>query len=858
MTDFAKLVLEADTRGLKKGEKALDDLGRKGSKTAGEVDRQNAGMARSFLKLGGAIVGALGVSGAIGSVIRTNAEFGNSMSKVAAISGATGEELDKLRQTAKDMGATTMFSASQAADALGFLAMAGFNASEAMEALPDVLSLAAAGGMELAQAADIASNVLSGFGLAADEASRAADVLAVAASSTNTSVSQLGQAMSTAAPIAAALGVSMEETAAAIGVMSDAGIQGERAGTALRGVFASLAGPTKQARDALAKYGLAAKDIDPQVVGLAAAMGKLAKAAIEPSDAMIIFGREAASGALVMADASDRMEELTESFRNAEGAAADMAETMQDNLNGDILALKSALEGLIITLGDSGATGGFRTLAQTATGALRAITENMAALTTALGTLVIGFVAYRGAVTVAALAQTAYNSTLFNAVGVAVLETRATAGATVAKIAYTGAATGAKTITEGLNAALARNPFTAVAVALATLTAGMWAFRNSQAAAKAETDALIGSLKGLAQARSADFAIKRYEAQKELNDLRDERTGLETLRDRLEKRGSGAFLRNVNAKLTEVGLDIVGIESQISLADRAFEEAGKTMESIVIPAANAANTISGIGDAVASATAKATPFRDLMENLFPEDTTRRQMDDLQLLAANAEAVGDRMAEARRRILGTDRDGEISQSLLTEGPLKVADKVLEAAERMGDGMAESARKAKRDTVDIAESFASMAQSAIQSVQGLISSIKGGGFLDILGSVFGLMGALGIGGSGGKAQGLLGAIGGIFGFDGGGYTGNGARAGGLDGKGGFLAMMHPQETVVDHSKGQRMGGGMTVNVDARGATDPTAVRQQINLAIAEAAPAIVAASEARTVRSLSRPRLAGLGR
>lgn len=380
MADFARLVLDADTRGLKRGERDLSGLSQQSRRTAGDVDRSSGGMARSFAKVGVAIGAAVAASGALSSVVSINASFGASMQKVAAISGATGAELDKLRQQAQEMGRTTEFSASQAADALGFLAMAGFSANEAMTALPSVLALATSGSMELAQAADIASNVLSGFGLEATEAQRASDVLASAASSTNTDVSQLGQAMSTAAPIAAALGVSMEEAAAAIGVMSDAGIQGERAGTALRGVFASLAGPTTQAQEALAKYGLTAADVDPQTVGLSNAMATLRERNISTADAMVIFGREAASGALVMAESSERMKDLTGQFENAEGAAEAMSAIMRDNLQGDLAALKSAAEGLTIAVGDSGTTGSMRSLVQVSTILINELTGVVGAL----------------------------------------------------------------------------------------------------------------------------------------------------------------------------------------------------------------------------------------------------------------------------------------------------------------------------------------------------------------------------------------------------------------------------------------------------------------------------------------------
>lgn len=302
-------------------------------------------------------------------------QFETSMSRVSAISKASAKDLEALRKVAKDLGKTTEFSASQAADGLGFFAMAGFSAKEAMAALPATLDLATASGMGLAQAADIASNVLSGFGKAANEAGTVADVLAAASSAANTDVYQLGSAMSTVAPISAALGISLEDTAAAIGVMSDAGIQGERAGTALRGVLSSLAGPTKQAVDALANYGLTAKDVNPETNSLADVMARLKGAGLGTADAMKIFGREAASGALVLINSNDRLREFGAELENVGGAAGNMAKIMRDNLGGDINGLVSSISGLILSLGDAGLTEVMRGVVQAATYLVRGISD---------------------------------------------------------------------------------------------------------------------------------------------------------------------------------------------------------------------------------------------------------------------------------------------------------------------------------------------------------------------------------------------------------------------------------------------------------------------------------------------------
>lgn len=374
MADFATLGMDVDSSGLIRGR---DELGRL-TDAGGRAERGLAGNAgkigaawRGAAKVFAALGGAMAIAGTVRAVAREVGTFETAMSGVAAVTRATTSDLELMRDTALRLGSTTEFSAAQAADGLRFLGMAGFSASEAVAALPDTLDLATGAGMGLAQAADIASNVLSGFGKEASEAGDVADVLAAASSRANTDVSQLGRAMSTVAPISASLGIGIEDTAAAIGVLSDAGIQGERAGTALRGIMASLASPTDQARDALAAYGVTLEEVNPATNTLSEIMTTLSGAGIEAGDAMTIFGREAASGALALQGASDRLGEFSTELRDVEGAAADMAGVMRDNLQGDITGLQSAVSGLLIALGDAGLTSAIRGVVQALTSFVR-------------------------------------------------------------------------------------------------------------------------------------------------------------------------------------------------------------------------------------------------------------------------------------------------------------------------------------------------------------------------------------------------------------------------------------------------------------------------------------------------------
>jgi len=396
--NVATLGVGVDTSDVKRAKGDLVAFG----KTAGKTEKEVDGLTKSSDKLGKvaggvttkglkavtiAATAAIGALAGIGQAIGTISEFSSSVSRMEAISGAAGAELQRMRDIALDLGSTTEFSAMQAADGLAFLSMAGFDAAESIAAIPAVLDLATASGMGLGQAADTASNIMSGFGIAATDAAKVADVLAAASSRANTDVAQLGQAMSTVAPISAALDISLADTAAAIGVLSDAGIQGARAGTAMRGVLASLAGPTDAAQQALRAYGLTVDQVNPQTQELSVIMGRLGDAGLTTADAMTIFGREAASGALVLVEGAKRLGEFGNELENVDGAASDMANTMRDNLGGDIKGLQSAVSGLIIALGDAGLTAVLRGVVQVVTLAARSLTalvDGVRGVTTAI------------------------------------------------------------------------------------------------------------------------------------------------------------------------------------------------------------------------------------------------------------------------------------------------------------------------------------------------------------------------------------------------------------------------------------------------------------------------------------------
>ena len=293
------------------------------------------------------------IAGLAGVIVKVGMDFEASMSHVQAVTGATGSEMAKLEDMARELGETTKFSATQAAEAMGFLGMAGFDTNQIMSSMPGLLDLAAAGQLELGRAADIATNIVSGFNMTAEDTGMVSDVLAKAAASANTSVEQLGAAMSYVAPVASGAGLSLQETAAAIGVLSDNGIQGERAGTALRGVIASLQNPVGGTARALEKLGLSAEDVDPTMNSLADILRKLESAGIDSKTAMELVGVEAGPALIAMLNkGSGGLGKFTKDLADSDGAAAQMAETMSDNTKGSLQEFQSALEGIALAFAD--------------------------------------------------------------------------------------------------------------------------------------------------------------------------------------------------------------------------------------------------------------------------------------------------------------------------------------------------------------------------------------------------------------------------------------------------------------------------------------------------------------------------
>lgn len=294
-----------------------------------------------------------GLAAIAGYAVKTGMDFESAMSRVQAISGATEKEFGKLEQQAIDLGASTAYSATEAAQGMENLASAGFVVEEIIEAMPGMLDLAASSGEDLASSADIAASTLRGFGLEASQAGHVADVLAKNAADTNAAVADTGEAMKYVAPVAHAMGLSIEEVAASVGLLANAGIKGSQAGTTLRGALTRLTNPTSKMRETMDELGLSFFDSEGKMLSLtemtAELQDKTKGLTDEQKNAALatIFGQEALSGMLALIDAGpEELAALTKGLENCDGAAAAMAETMMDNLKGSVESLSGAVETL--------------------------------------------------------------------------------------------------------------------------------------------------------------------------------------------------------------------------------------------------------------------------------------------------------------------------------------------------------------------------------------------------------------------------------------------------------------------------------------------------------------------------------
>lgn len=338
-----KIVIETglDAKGIETGLKKVSSIAK-------------TGIATTVTAISGMSTALAGVAG---YSIKVGSSFEAGMSKVQAVSGASNEQLQRLSDKAKEMGATTKFSATEAADAMNYMAMAGWKTEDMLNGIDGIMNLAAASGEDLATTSDIVTDALTAFGLSASDSTHFADVLAAASSNANTNVSMMGETFKYVAPVAGSLGYSAEDCAVAIGLMANSGIKASQSGTALRSMFSRLAKPSKEVKEAMEKLNISLTDSHGNMKSLDTLMGDLRNSFSGLSEsekaemASSLAGQEAMSGLLAIVNASDAdFNKLKDAIYGADGASAKMAETMQDNLKGKITITKSTIEGLGIKI----------------------------------------------------------------------------------------------------------------------------------------------------------------------------------------------------------------------------------------------------------------------------------------------------------------------------------------------------------------------------------------------------------------------------------------------------------------------------------------------------------------------------
>jgi len=291
---------------------------------------------------------------------KTFANFESQMARVKALTGATESQFTRLEKEAKRLGATTVFSASQAAEAMSSFALAGFDVDQILSAIGPTLDLAAAGQIEIGQAADIAAKIMAGMGLSAEKLGGAVDVMAKAMTTANTDLTMLGDAFKFVGPMAKSAGISLEEITAAIQLLSNAGIQGEMAGSTLRGILLSLTSPSAAAESELKRLGVRITDEAGNVRSLADILADLegALSGVGSGEKLRVLGtifpaRQAAGAAELVSQGAERLRDATAKLGDATGTASDIAGTQLDTLKGDVTILMSALEGVAIAVGEA-------------------------------------------------------------------------------------------------------------------------------------------------------------------------------------------------------------------------------------------------------------------------------------------------------------------------------------------------------------------------------------------------------------------------------------------------------------------------------------------------------------------------
>lgn len=451
--------LETEMQGLKgRQEEAAEAARTFGTEAAGAMEAISsalaaAGAAAALKEIADAYMECISVAGA----------YEETMSTVEALSGAGANEMGQLSAEAKRLGAETQFTAQESAEAMTYMAMAGWETTDMLQGMDGVIQLAAASGEDLAMVSDIVTDNLTAFGMSAADTAHFSDVLAAAATSSNTSVSIMGETFKQSASIAGALGYSVDDVAVAVGLMANSGIKGSIAGTALKNTFNGLLEGATLTGRALGEYEFTALKADGTMKSFSETIDELRTCFSDMSEAekvnnaMLLAGQRGYNGLLAVINATDSdFASLTQNIHNCAGAASRMASVKLDNMNGQLKLAQSAWEGVTIAVGEqfTGAMGKAYAIAAEVFGGLKefveehpAIVAAVTAFTAVVGTAVAGLTAYAAVVKVIKLLDVA---TLFTGPTGAILAAVGAVAALTAGIAAmaTEASNGIPTVGE--------------------------------------------------------------------------------------------------------------------------------------------------------------------------------------------------------------------------------------------------------------------------------------------------------------------------------------------------------------------------------------------------------------------------
>lgn len=641
----------------------------------------------------GLTFGALAGGAVVFGAVRAIARFEESIATAQAVTKATTEQFEQLRDRALELGITTRFSATQAADALVLLARAGFSVDEALTAVGDTLLLAQAGGLGLAEAADIAANSLRGFNLQASETARVADVLLATSNAANTNVSELGQAMKFVAPIAAGLNQSIEATSAALGVLADAGLKATLGGTGLRRVLAELESPGRELNALLKEAGLTADEVAPSQNDLVDVLERLKRAGIDTGTALEVFGQRGGPAFQVLVSNIPKLEELTGGLNKAGGEAKRVADIMDNTLNGALLRARSAIEGTVLALGEVGASDFLIVTLDAISAGFRFAADNAGLLQVALVALSAGGVAV--------LASNILTK-LLPAMRVFTLSLVLARGNVIAL-----AADWLK-----LNAAVAIGPFVAVAAAVAAATASLQ-FQSrilkdiEESVANLEQDAgfaRIGvqirqaaqelkTLEAAVKAQSSrgfgasDAQIARIEKLKQtIADLRGEvREQTEAERERQEREARGADITDGTITRLERRGELLRALTREQQASAAFqEELNRLEEQGALPNTTEKERIRALIEENEKLAVQQRIFEEIKG---PQEEFRQNQEALQALFDKGAISAGEYAAKLQELQDAQAPTEIEQTLNALEQLQAENVALADRIRLGDAYAD---------------------------------------------------------------------------------------------------------------------------------------------------------------------------